>query len=293
MRILEHWILPEELHPSLLCKMIDQAYSNNFQNQNIAPVVHLNKNEFILELFHGPTASFKDLALQLTPQFFDRAVLEGKGSSRYLILVATSGDTGSAVLEGFKTCKNAVVLVLYPKEGVSAIQKAQMTSSAGSNLRVVAVENDFDFCQTAIKTVFSDSEFNKRLYESHGVRLSAANSINWGRLLPQVVYHASAYLDLVQSGVISVGEQADICVPTGNFGNILAAYYAKVNDNLTKLYNSDNFNHVGDDEDECQADVYDDDNDNDNGNGNDNDKDKDNKSNNEKDNLFSNVFLYY
>ena len=126
MRILEHWILPEELHPSLLCKMIDQAYSNNFQNQNIAPVVHLNKNEVILELFHGPTASFKDLALQLTPQFFDRAVLEGKGSSRDLILVATSGDTGSAVLEGFKTCKNAVVLVLYPKEGVSAIQKAQI-----------------------------------------------------------------------------------------------------------------------------------------------------------------------
>ena len=228
MRILEAWISPEELHPSLLKGMIHKAYSHNFQHQDIAPVVRLNDNEYILELFHGPTASFKDLALQLTPQFFDRAVHEGRGGSNYLILVATSGDTGSAVLEGFKHSDSALVLVLYPLDGVSAIQKAQMTSSDGSNLRVVAVEEDFDFCQTAIKTVFSDSDFNTQLERLYGVRLSAANSINWGRLLPQVVYHASAYLDLVQNGVISIGEEADICVPTGNFGNILAAYYAKV-----------------------------------------------------------------
>ena len=119
-------------------------------------------------------------------------------------------------------------MVLYPKKGISTIQKSQMTAADGSNTCVIGVESDFDFCQSSIKTIFNDLPFSKKLMDSHNVKLSAANSLNWGRLLPQVVYHASAYLDLVKSGVISVGEAADLCVPTGNFGNILGAYYAKV-----------------------------------------------------------------
>ena len=119
-------------------------------------------------------------------------------------------------------------MVLYPREGVSEIQKAQMVSADDPNTRVIGVNGDFDFCQTAIKTIFNDLSFNKKLMDTFSVRLSAANSLNWGRLLPQVVYHASAYLDLVKSGAISMGEMADLCVPTGNFGNILAAHYAKV-----------------------------------------------------------------
>ena len=210
--------------------MIYKAYSSNFQHEEVAPVVKLNEQFYVQELFHGPTASFKDMALQLTPQFFSEAISQkySDGPLKRLILVATSGDTGSAVLEGFKDTCNTDVLVLYPEEGVSPIQKAQMVSSDGRNMRVIGVKSDFDFCQTAIKTIFNDKAFSKRLAESYNVQLSAANSINWGRLLPQVVYHASAYLDLVKCGVISMGEVADLCVPTGNFGNILAAYYSKV-----------------------------------------------------------------
>lgn len=230
LRILETWISPSELHPSSLRQMIKKAYSSNFQHKGVAPVVKLNEQFYLQELFHGPTASFKDMALQLTPQFFSEAISRTCSSDedlKRLILVATSGDTGSAVLEGFKENFDTDVLILYPEEGVSSIQKALMVSSDGQNMRVIGVKSDFDFCQTAIKTIFNNMSFSKKLTESYGVQLSAANSINWGRLLPQVVYHASAYLDLVQSGVISMGEEADLCVPTGNFGNILAAYYAK------------------------------------------------------------------
>ena len=128
----------------------------------------------------------------------------------------------------FKGISDTAVLILYPEKGVSKIQKAQMTSADGPNTRVIGVKSDFDFCQTTIKTIFNDPSFNKKLLDCFKVQLSAANSLNWGRLLPQVVYHASAYLDLVKSGVISMGEEADLCVPTGNFGNILAAYYVRV-----------------------------------------------------------------
>ena len=231
LRILETWISPSELHPSSLRQMVYKAYSSNFQHEGVAPVVKLNEQFYLQELFHGPTASFKDMALQLTPQFFSEAISRTCSSDedlKRLILVATSGDTGSAVLEGFKENFDTDVLILYPEEGVSSIQKALMVSSDGQNMRVIGVKSDFDFCQTAIKAIFNNMSFSKKLAESYGVQLSAANSINWGRLLPQVVYHASAYLDLVQSGVISMGEEADLCVPTGNFGNILAAYYAKV-----------------------------------------------------------------
>ncbi|KAK2550901.1 Threonine synthase-like 1 [Acropora cervicornis] len=230
LRILEAWVSPSDLHPSSLRTMIDLAYSTNFQHEAIAPVIKLNDQFFIQELFHGPTASFKDLALQLTPQFFSEGVSRKATSGeqvKYLILVATSGDTGSAVLEGFKGSSNIKVLVLYPQKGISTVQKSQMTAADGRNTCVIGVESDFDFCQSSIKTIFNDLPFSKKLMDSHNVKLSAANSLNWGRLLPQVVYHASAYLDLVKSGVISMGEAADLCVPTGNFGNILGAYYAK------------------------------------------------------------------
>lgn len=211
--------------------MITKAYSGNFQHEAVAPVVKLNDQFFIHELFHGPTASFKDLALQLTPQFFNEALSHNsvtKAPLKRLILVATSGDTGSAVLEGFKDVSSTEVLILYPDEGVSQIQKAQMVSADSPNTGVIGVKGDFDFCQTTIKKIFNDKSFSKKLADSYHVQLSAANSLNWGRLLPQVVYHASAYLDLVKSGVISMGEMTDLCVPTGNFGNILAAFYAKV-----------------------------------------------------------------
>ena len=234
LRILERWISPRDLHPSLLRNMINNSYSDQFVYQDIAPVVTIDDQFHILELFHGPTASFKDLALQLAPKFFDEAIHRTsvedakRKNGKLLILVATSGDTGSAVLEGFKGNDNVRVVVVYPENGVSPIQKAQMTSVQGRNLQVVGIRSDFDFCQTAVKEIFKDKQFSTALKERYNTQLSAANSINWGRLLPQVVYHASAYLDLVQKGVVSLGEQADVCVPTGNFGNILAAYYAKV-----------------------------------------------------------------
>lgn len=230
LRILETWIPSTDLHPMILRGMISKAYSGNFQHESVAPVVKLNDQLYIHELFHGPTASFKDLALQLTPQFFNEALSHNsvtEGHLKRLILVATSGDTGSAVLEGFKDVSRTEVLILYPDEGVSQIQKAQMVSADSPNTRVIGVKGDFDFCQTTIKTIFNDKSFSKTLAASYDVQLSAANSLNWGRLLPQVVYHASAYLDLVKSGVISMGDMADLCVPTGNFGNILAAYYVK------------------------------------------------------------------
>ena len=144
------------------------------------------------------------------------------------MLVATSGDTGSAVLHGFQNCKNVAVLVLYPERGISSIQRQQMTSLNSENVKVLGVQADFDFCQMAVKHVFTDEDFVSRLWEKYHCKLSAANSINWGRLLPQVVYHASAYLDLVKQGEVAMGEPVDVCVPTGNFGNILAAFYAKV-----------------------------------------------------------------
>lgn len=233
-RILEAWTHPSDIHPSRLQDMIDKAYKN-FGHKDIAPVKKLDDNIYILELFHGPTASFKDLALQLMPQIFDEAVAmvnrdslrKGVLEIRYLVLVATSGDTGSAVLEGFLGCHNVSVMVLFPVKGVSTIQKRQMTSMSGGNVKVIGVQGDFDFCQTTIKSIFNDKEFLEHLWAKYRYKLSAANSINWGRLLPQIVYHASGYLDLVKSGEVAMGDHVDLCVPTGNFGNILAAFYIK------------------------------------------------------------------
>lgn len=223
LRVLEKFPLGS-LKPQELKKQIDTAYSHNFEHAGIAPIRHLERNQYLLELFHGPTAAFKDMALQLTPQFFGSAIY-GDGK-KYLILAATSGDTGVAAIEGYKREANTAVMVLYPKDGVSAIQQKQMLSSEGKNVCVLGVDADFDFCQSAVKRIFNDENFQKELDETFSARLSSANSMNWGRLLPQVVYYVSAYLDLVNEQKIQLGDEIDVCVPSGNFGNLLAAVYA-------------------------------------------------------------------
>ncbi|XP_061442120.1 threonine synthase-like 1 [Rhineura floridana] len=228
--ILERCIHPTDVPASKLWEIIETAYGQNFTCSKIAPVRHLAGNQFLLELFHGPTASFKDLALQLMPQLFAYCVPK---SCNYLILVATSGDTGSAVLDGFSRLKEAdkqriAVITFFPQDGISQIQKSQMIGYQEGNTKVVGVKSDFDFCQSAIKQMFTNSDYTGFLTVEYGAALSAANSINWARLLPQVVYHASAYLNLVEQDIISFGSPVDVCIPTGNFGNILAAIYAKM-----------------------------------------------------------------
>ncbi|XP_034562468.1 threonine synthase-like 1 [Notolabrus celidotus] len=227
--LLEKCIHPLEISASDLRKMIFKAYGSNFSSEAVAPVKHLMNNQYVQELFHGPTASFKDLALQLMPQLFAYCLPQ---MCNYLILVATSGDTGSAVLSGFNGLAGADrhrtgVLVFFPEEGVSEIQKLQMTSYREGNVRAVSVHSDFDFCQRSIKRMFGESGLTGHLAVEYGTVLSTANSINWARLLPQVVYHSSAYLDLCRDGVIKFGEPIDVCIPTGNFGNAMSAVYAK------------------------------------------------------------------
>ncbi|NXJ13311.1 THNS1 protein, partial [Odontophorus gujanensis] len=228
--ILERCIHPADIPASKLREIIGTAYGENFTCSKIAPVRHLTGNQFLLELFHGPTASFKDFALQMMPHIFAYCIPR---SCNYLVLVATSGDTGSAVLDGFgrlhDTDKQRIaVMSFFPEDGVSPIQKSQMIGCQKENAWAVGVRSDFDFCQSALKKMFTDSDYTGYLTVEYGTALAAANSINWARLLPQVVYHASAYLDLVHQGIIAFGDPVDICIPTGNFGNILAALYAKM-----------------------------------------------------------------
>ncbi|XP_041346927.1 threonine synthase-like 1 [Gigantopelta aegis] len=234
LRILEKWIAPYDLKPQRLWEFCQKAYTNKvFDHPDIISVHHLEKNQYIMELFHGPTASFKDLALQLTAQFFPLAIQQAAAhgsQQKYLVLVATSGDTGGAVLDAFSRhdgVGEVGVVVFYPVHGVSELQQHQMTTMTGTNVHVVGVDGDFDFCQSTVKRLFNDKTFTQTLLSQYNCKLSAANSLNWSRLLPQVVYHVSGYLDLVKQGVLALGDTIDICVPTGNFGNILAAYYAK------------------------------------------------------------------
>ncbi|XP_023287230.1 threonine synthase-like 1 [Seriola lalandi dorsalis] len=227
-------LLEKCIHPLDICAldlrtMVFKAYGSNFSCEAVAPVKHLNHNQYVQELFHGPTASFKDLALQLMPQLFAYCL---PPMCNYLILVATSGDTGSAVLSGFSrlggTDRHRIgVQVFFPEEGVSEIQKLQMISYREGNARAVSVLSDFDFCQRTIKRMFGESGLTGHLAVEYGTVLSTANSINWARLLPQVVYHSSAYLDLCRDGVVKFGEPIDVCIPTGNFGNAMSAVYAK------------------------------------------------------------------
>ncbi|XP_068094686.1 threonine synthase-like 1 [Hyperolius riggenbachi] len=245
--ILERCIHPADIPPVILGEIIEKAYSENFACGKIAPVRHLSGNQFILELFHGPTASFKDLALQFMPHLFAYCIPK---VCNYLILVATSGDTGSAVLDGFSRLsdldrKRVAVFCLYPENGISQVQKSQIIACQGDNGLALGVKSDFDFCQTAIKEIFSNPHYTGFLTAEYGTSLTTANSINWARLLPQVVYHASAYLDLVEQGVVCFGDPVDVCIPTGNFGNILAAYYAKqMGIPFRKFICASNQNHV-------------------------------------------------
>ena len=203
------------------------AYGNGkFSHPDVAPVRPVDGNTWCLELWHGPTCAFKDMALQMLPHLLTASLTQTAEDKTVGILVATSGDTGKAALEGFRDVERTRILVFYPKDGVSAIQELQMVTQEGGNVGVCSVVGNFDDAQTGVKKLFSDRALAEEL-AGRGYFLSSANSINWGRVLPQVVYYVSAYCDLLKSGAIQAGQQVNVCVPTGNFGNILAGYYAR------------------------------------------------------------------
>lgn len=220
-----------DLSDEKISALMEQTYGDNFDSPEICPITSLDDDTHILELWHGPTSAFKDMALQCLPRFFSASAKElrkqGVIDHEFCILVATSGDTGKAALEGFKNAEGISIGVLFPDGGVSDIQRKQMVTTTGDNVCVWAVRGNFDDCQTGVKRVFSDASFAHVLAEQRKVALSSANSINWGRLLPQVVYYVSSYAELVAAGKVVAGDPIDVCVPTGNFGNILAAWYAK------------------------------------------------------------------
>lgn len=203
------------------------AYAETSFPGGAAPLVHVHDNVYSLELWHGPTAAFKDMALQIMPRLLSRALVKTGETRNALILVATSGDTGKAALEGYKDIDRIRIMVFYPVDGVSRVQKLQMATQSGSNVNVMAIRGNFDDAQTGVKNIFGDKEMAAAL-DAEGYVLSSANSINWGRLAPQIVYYVSAYCDLLSRGDIKMGDMIDVCVPTGNFGNIFAAYIAKL-----------------------------------------------------------------
>jgi threonine synthase len=220
-----------DISPERVDTLMRLAYGGQWNDARVAPVTEVVAGTWMLELWHGPTSAFKDMALQCMPLFFSEAVenqrVRNSESCDYLILVATSGDTGKAALEGFAGRDHTQIVVFYPAEGVSEIQRLQMVTQTGSNVGVFAVEGNFDDCQSSVKAAFGDSAFTTSLAEQHNIVLSSANSINWGRLLPQIAYYVSAYADMVAAGGVQPGKPIDVCVPTGNFGNILGAYFAK------------------------------------------------------------------
>ena len=203
------------------------AYNDNSFPNGACPLVKVNDSTYSLELWHGPTCAFKDMALQIMPRLLSRALSKTGENNEALVLVATSGDTGKAALEGYKDVEHIKICVFYPKNGVSAVQELQMTTQAGSNVNVCAVEGNFDDIQTNVKRIFNDAQISEELKEQ-GYFLSSANSINFGRLAPQIVYYIKAYCDLLSKDEIEPGDKINVCVPTGNFGNILAAYIAKL-----------------------------------------------------------------
>ncbi len=213
-------------HQELMDYAIAAYGPDRFDTPAVAPVRTLDDNTHCLELWHGPTCAFKDMALQMLPHLLTASLKKTEEEKTVCILVATSGDTGKGALEGFRDVAGTRILVFYPKDGVSTVQELQMVTQEGDNVGVCAIYGNFDDAQTGVKRIFSDVELSKKLAEK-GYFLSSANSINWGRVLPQVVYYVSAYCDLLRDGKIQAGDQLNICVPTGNFGNILAAYYAK------------------------------------------------------------------
>lgn len=204
-----------------------KAYSpEKFDDPQVAPLHKVDERTYCLELWHGPTSAFKDMALQMLPYLLSASLKKNQEKKTVCILVATSGDTGKAALEGFRDVDQTNIITFYPKDGVSAIQALQMQTQEGKNVTVYAVKGNFDDAQTGVKKLFSNEALRDDL-AGRGFFLSSANSINWGRVLPQVVYYISAYCDLMRKGQIRPGDLVNVCVPTGNFGNILAAYYAK------------------------------------------------------------------
>ena len=202
--------------------LVEKAYRGKFDDERLSPVVKCG-DAFVMELFHGPTSAFKDVALSMLPQLITQAAKQLDVKEKIVILTATSGDTGKAALEGFHDVDGTGIIVFYPHGGVSAVQRAQMVTQKGGNVRVCALEGNFDDCQRGVKAAFGDGSL-----KLEGVRLSSANSINIGRLAPQIVYYFSAYAQLIAAGEIEMGDKVDYIVPTGNFGDILAGYYAKL-----------------------------------------------------------------
>ena len=204
---------------------INNAYDSKFDTPEIAPLVKLN-GQYNLELFHGATVAFKDMALSILPHLMTTAAKKHGLKNKIVILTATSGDTGKAAMAGFADVPGTEIIVFYPKDGVSKVQELQMTTQTGDNTHVVAIEGNFDDAQTDVKSMFNDAVLRERL-AAHKLQFSSANSMNIGRLVPQIVYYVYAYAQLVKTGQIQAGEAVNFAVPTGNFGNILAAYYAK------------------------------------------------------------------
>ncbi|MGN0601186.1 MAG: threonine synthase [Oscillospiraceae bacterium] len=206
---------------------VDNAYNDkNFDSDNIAEIAHLFDGTYMLELWHGPTCAFKDMALQILPYLLTTSAKKLDLNKKIVILVATSGDTGKAALEGFKDVPDTEILVFYPDDGVSAMQKKQMTTQDGANVGVCAIKGNFDDAQNGVKAIFTNQDIAEEL-NKNGMMFSSANSINWGRLAPQIIYYISTYAQLVKDGEINLGDKINIVVPTGNFGNILAGFYAK------------------------------------------------------------------
>ena len=233
---------------------VSRAYGHTFDDVRRAPVRAVGDLE-VLELWHGPTSAFKDMALQLLPQLMSTARAKTGEQDTILILVATSGDTGKAALDGFADAEGIRIMVFYPDGGVSPVQRLQMVTQEGANVSVVAVRGNFDDAQCGVKEIFGDAAMAKELAALH-TKLSSANSINWGRLVPQTVYYFSAYADLLADGKIEAGDPVNFTVPTGNFGNILAGYYAKrMGVPIGKLVCASNANNVH--TDFLQTGIYD------------------------------------
>ena len=210
-----------------LSMCVEGAYKKGkFSSEKVAPLYKLSEKASVLELWRGPTCAFKDMALQLLPYLLTVSAGKTLKDTEIVILVATSGDTGKAALEGFKDVPNTKILVFYPVDGVSPMQKLQMTTQEGSNVSVCAIEGNFDDAQSGVKKIFTDKDIENK-FKENGLAFSSANSINWGRLVPQIVYYVSAYCDMLENNELKLGEEMNVVVPTGNFGNILAAYYAK------------------------------------------------------------------
>lgn len=211
-----------------LIDCVNNAYNTDkFSVPDIAPIRPINESLCLLELWHGPTCAFKDMALQILPHFLVKAMDKTGEKSEIVILVATSGDTGKAALEGFADVEGTQIMVFYPDNGVSEVQKYQMITQTGKNVNVFGVKGNFDDTQSGVKKIFTDKELIREM-EKKNLKFSSANSINWGRLVPQIVYYFSAYADLIKVNRIEAGDKVNFVVPTGNFGNILAGYYAKL-----------------------------------------------------------------